>query len=658
MFTKQHSPHRPAGSLVLALIAIFAVGLCFPRGATANETVRACSPFGNSVFQHAAVFGINTGQICPSPGIGGGGMEIWTAGNTVAAGQHGNWQANAPAGLVIVGASVPSMVSTGVNDGEGYGGGFYWAGGGAETYDGEAAAGFGPLWSSYFGFQLKCGASPCRSGTSQLDVGEADLYVQETVGPALVSPDGLWQSSGWIRGDWNLHFWGDSPSGLCGLSGSISGQAVASASSGQNTAVWHQCSAPAILQTIHTWQYGQGPMSLNLSAYDAAGDQTGITKTIYVDNSPPSVSLSGPTDAPTTAGTQYITATATAGPSGVHGIACSLDGSPYQWHPGASAQIAVQGIGAHHASCYADNNAVTASGARATSAIENWSLSIRQPSVSSVSFSRVVDALRCARKRERIHVPAHWVTAHYHGHKVRVKLPAQTRTVTVVHCHPRIVRRRVRIHGHTRIKIVVLLPHTVRDSSKRIRHGAATSVSGWVGTTQGNALGGVPVRVLTAPDNGQDHFTQAAVATTAADGSWSARLPAGPSRLIEAVYDGDTTVEPSASAPARVIVPAALTMRIHPHTTHWGKTISISGTVQGGYIPAAGELVILRVGWRGGSTEVGHLYTDLKGRFHTRYTFLRGNGQVTYHLWASTAKESDYPYAPRSSRKVAVIVRQ
>jgi hypothetical protein len=68
--------------------------------------------------------------------------------------------------------------------------------------------------------------------------------------------------------------------------------------------------------------------------------------------------------------------------------------------------------------------------------------------------------------------------------------------------------------------------------------------------------------------------------------------------------------------------------------------------------------VILRVGWRGGSTEVGHLYTDLKGRFHTNYTFLRGNGQVTYHLWASTAKESDYPYAPRSSRKVAVIVRQ
>ena len=88
---------------------------------------------------------------------------------------------------MIVGASIPalSLVSTGVNDGAGYGGGFYWAGGGAETHDGEPGPGFAPLWSSYFGFQLVCGANPCRSGDSQIDVGEADLFVQETVGPAL-----------------------------------------------------------------------------------------------------------------------------------------------------------------------------------------------------------------------------------------------------------------------------------------------------------------------------------------------------------------------------------------------------------------------------------------------------------------------------------------
>jgi hypothetical protein len=186
----------------------------------------------------------------------------------------------------------------------------------------------------------------------------------------------------------------------------------------------------------------------------------------------------------------------------------------------------------------------------------------------------------------------------------------------------------------------------------------ATSVNGWVGTVNGNALAGVPVRVMTAPDDGSPRFTQAAVVTSAANGGWTARLPAGPSRLVQAVYDGAATVEPAASAPANVIVPASLAMRIRPRATHWGSTITIRGQVRGGYVPAAGELVILHVGWRGGSTEIGHLYTDRKGRFRTRYTFLRGNGTVTYRLWASSARETDYPYVPSRSRKVSVSVRQ
>ncbi len=49
-------------------------------------------------------------------------------------------------------------------------------------------------------------------------------------------------------------------------------------------------------------------MPLYIAGYDAAGETTSQTKTIYVDNSTPTLSLSGPTDAPSTAGTQYVTA--------------------------------------------------------------------------------------------------------------------------------------------------------------------------------------------------------------------------------------------------------------------------------------------------------------------------------------------------------------
>ena len=145
-------------------------------------------------------------------------------------------------------------------------------------------------------------------------------------GPWLAAPSGLWQAPGWVRGDVTLGFYGDSPSGVCGLGATINGQIVANSNSARNQTIWHQCSAPAISQTIHTIDYGQGSMPLTISGLDAAGVPVNYTKTIRIDNQQPTVALSGPADAPSTAGTQYVTATATAGPSGVAGISCAVDG--------------------------------------------------------------------------------------------------------------------------------------------------------------------------------------------------------------------------------------------------------------------------------------------------------------------------------------------
>ena len=108
---------------------------------------------------------------------------------------------------------------------------------------------------------------------------------------------------------------------------------------------------------------------------------------------------------------------------------------------------------------------------------------------------------------------------------------------------------------HKTIKVVEL-PHVVMHSSKLVAHGKRTTVSGWLGTPNGTALGGQAIHVLTAPDNGLGHFVLAAIATTAANGGWSAQLPAGPSRLVEAYYAGAPTFEPSVSAQVHAIVPA------------------------------------------------------------------------------------------------------
>jgi hypothetical protein len=642
--------------------------------ARADEVVTVCGPNANNVFNHAAVFGINTGQSCPTASLGGGGMEIWSAGNRVARGQRGSWQATAPAGLEIVGASIPNpgLLSAGVNDGSQYGGGFYWAGGGAQTHDGETSAGFGPFVSSYLGFQLVCGVSPCTSGTSQLDVGEINLYVRETVGPSLTAPDGLWQAPGWVRGDWTLHFFGDSPSGLCSLSATIDGQPAASSASGRDTSVWHECSAPAVVQTIHTGQFGQGALSLTLVASDAAGIPVSYSKTIDVDNTLPIVSMSGPTDAPSTAGTQYVNASASGGPSGIAGLSCSVDSGPAQWYPGATARVPVSGVGGHAISCSAASNADDQAGNHGWSSPANWTLSIRQPTISGIGFARLVDALLCHRVREQVSVPAHWVTVRRHHTLVRMRRRAHLKVVSRTRCHARVARRRitvwatvlrhgkpVRVRRHETIRFVEF-PHVVYDNSKWVDHGKRTMVSGWLGMPDGTALAGQTVAVVAAPDDGLGHFSQAAVATTAANGTWSARLPAGPSRLVEAQYGGAATFEPSVSSPVHVIVPAkVMLIGVSPTQVPWGGTVRIIGHLVGGYLPPGGALVRLRIGQGASYQTYGvqeHVTGD--GRFTIAYTFGAGYAGIFKSFWfqIATLPMGNYPYAPAASGRRSVLV--
>lgn len=612
---------------------------------------------------------INTAYQCPEGSAASG---MWVLGDVsgVRAGSRAYWEIDAPAGLSIIGAHTEGsgMLTNGVDENWGWGGGFYWKGGGAQVKPGQTYYNAPLINSPYFGWQIICGASTCDGGTrpGEIAILGLELTVLETSGP-IVHPSlySLAGAVGWVRGKWPIAFTADGPSGACRMNATLGTSAVSqTVSQPVSQIVWHQCPAGSFSQVVDTASIGSGAgIPLSMWASDAAYDyQAGhylsdtVTKSVNIDNAPVALSLTGPTDAPSTAGTQTITATASAGPSGVRGISCSVDGSPYQFQVGATERIAVDGLGAHTANCFAENNALDVDGQPARSALQTWYMTIREPSVSTVSFARVVNALRCVKKRERVRVPARWVTVSFHGQKQRIRLPAETRTVTVVRCHVRIVSRRVRVHGHWRVKRVVLLPRTVRVSTKTVRHGARTTISGWLGTDRGSAIAGQSVLIQTAPDTGVGAYSTAAVTTTAPDGSWSATVPAGPSRLVRALYGGTSSLEPSTSTNASIVVPASVSLGISPRRTHWGGTIKLRGRLRGGFVPPAGELVVLWVGWPGGSTEIGHLYAGQDGRFKSTYTFLRGNGTETYRLWATTARESDYPFAPARSRPTTVRV--
>jgi hypothetical protein len=615
--------------------SMFAVLLAFASAARADYTVNTCGPYPNDVYTAALPSdgSIYASSECP---VNDQGSSIdLHASPTISAspGARGAWQANAPAGLEIVGASV--SFSTYDNGGT-WDIGAYWQGGSANlntplsgppTLNG-AWSGFA---SPYFGYQITCEANPCQAGTGGLVLAPLALTVRETSGPVLSAPNGLWQAAGWVRGQWPLNFAGDSPSGVCALSGTFDGVAVSGTSSpARDLATWHQCSAPSLSTTINTPAYGQGPVPLILSATDAAGNVGRLTKTINVDNSVPTLSLSGPIDASSTVGTQFVTATAGGSPSGIAEIACSVDGGSAQAYPGALVHVPVSGLGEHHVSCAAANNAVDANGVRGVSQTQTRSIKIGEPTALTVTFARFA-GLRC---------------------KLEERPRRHRKLISVTKCN---LARRIRVR-HTRAAASRLNAEAIQH----VRYGQATMVSGLLTRAGGAPLGGKTVKVLTAPDNGLGRFIPTAEVITAVNGTWTVSLPAGPSRLIEATYAGSETTERSESGQARLLVPAQVELEsVTPAQVAWGQTVTIKGRLLGGYLPNAGINVRLRIGIANAKTTFGvKEHVAGTGNFTATFTFGVGDPSIhrTYWFQIASLPAGDYPYTPSASGRIYVQV--
>jgi hypothetical protein len=236
----------------------------------------------------------------------------------------------------------------------------------------------------------------------------------------------------------------------------------------------------------------------------------------------------------------------------------------------------------------------------------------------------------------------------------------------VMRCHARTVRRKVVVivhqHGKTvtikRFARVVLLPHLVNESRLRIAYGKRTTVSGVLLLANGTALSGRTVEILSAPDDGLQQFAPAATATTAANGGWTTTLAPGPSRLVEAVYGGDSTTEPVTTAPVMLTVPAKIELLNVTHRVPWGGTVRIVGELEGGHLPADGALVRLVIGYGKASTTYGVKEHITSRRFVTTFTFGAGNPKdiATYWFRLATLPQGDYPYAPHASGRRYVLV--
>jgi hypothetical protein len=297
-------------------------------------------------------------------------------------GTQAQWGTTTPRSLSLTSAYTPPqsvLINPQTTSGR-YRARFLWDGGSRAITDASSCCGGldyattinQAIQGRYFLIQVYCpnGTSCTWPGNKNelLDVKGIRLTAADSTAPTL-SPSGepnLWsRTTGYVRGTWPVSVQATDDSGVCHMVMNIDGVAAKQQTSTPNQHSWTQCPTPqAVSTTVDTTAYPDGAMSLQVTAKDAAtpANQSVHSEAVNIDNQPVTLGLAGPTDALSTAGTQYITATATAGPSGVAGIHCSLDNSPYVQHAGANVRIPVQGIGTHHLSCFAQNDAIDSAG--------------------------------------------------------------------------------------------------------------------------------------------------------------------------------------------------------------------------------------------------------------------------------------------------------
>ena len=293
-------------------------------------------------------------------------------GGSLPAGSRVGIQTTAPPGIAINSAFVSPYDIYNLNNGQGWGGGSYYAGGGSGWTNGAAYEQDSGFSSSYWGFQMICGFSACTN-FGGIYLNSIVLTATENQAPGLIAlGNNLWyQGAHYVwnpSGDpWSIALESSDPSGVCSMSAVVNGATIPGPSAAPDTSVWQQCPDETWTSgaTVDTRDYvgSSGPLSLTLSATNAAGVTSSPSETLEVDNDPVSVSLATPNDPNTSVWVNHavtLDATAHTGPSGVGSLTCSVDGTAAQTY--RSNGVTINGTGNHTASCTAANQAIDPQG--------------------------------------------------------------------------------------------------------------------------------------------------------------------------------------------------------------------------------------------------------------------------------------------------------
>jgi hypothetical protein len=146
-----------------------------------------------------------------------------------------------------------------------------------------------------------------------------------------------------------------------------------------------------------------------------------------------------------------------------------------------------------------------------------------------------------------------------------------------------------------------------------------------------------------------------ATTTTDAKGTWTLRVPRGPSRLLTVGYRSRSN-NPDFATQLQYRETVAAGVRLSaPRRARPGRPFAFRGGLAGGYIPPGGALVSLEIFFGGEWREIALLRTNRRGAFAYRYTFA-AIGPATYRFRAQLPHTIGYPFASGASRSSYIHV--
>jgi hypothetical protein len=195
-----------------------------------------------------------------------------------------------------------------------------------------------------------------------------------------------------------------------------------------------------------------------------------------------------------------------------------------------------------------------------------------------------------------------------------------------------------------------------------IAYGRDSVVAGRLLNTSGTALSNRDVTVVEYFGEGALIDRRVRIVETDAQGHWSSKLPAGPSRTVTAYFAGDLRHLAGETEAGSLRVRSKASFRTSRKRIPEGERIVFKGKIGhvGARIPAGGKLIELQVQEGAGrwNTVREAFYTKPSGRYRLAYRFGRFYlADAVFRFRAKVAREQGWPYkAPIRSRTRRVTV--